>query len=338
MIHHFRDEAMKNSNPVLEKITIFDEAQRAWNQEFLTTFMKRKKGILDFSKSEPEFLIEIMDRHQDWAVIVCLVGGGQEIKQGENGIMEWFRAIRKSFPAWKIHVSDRITDSEYVQNDTLNEILKGLNYQFTPELHLGVSLRSFRSEKVAHFVKALLDADFEKARNLYQVFRMDYPIFLTRDLQKAKNWLRTHAHGSERYGVIAHSKAKRLKPLGIWVDELVNAPKWFLNPEGDVRSSFALECTATELVIQGLELDWAIVAWDANMRLENGQWKYYEFSGAKWLQKHKDTELIKNAYRVLLTRARQGMVLFVPEGDADDLTRKPEWYDGIFRVLKYILE
>lgn len=337
-IHHFRDHAVEDERATKERVAIFDEAQRAWNMAQLSQFMHRKKGIPDFVQSEPEFLIGVMDRHEDWAVIVCLVGGGQEINTGEAGITEWFRALQQHHPDWKVYLSDRITDSEYAPNGAVVDQLQGLNYYFIPELHLAVSLRSYRSESVSLFVKKLLDNDFEGARELYQQFKDDFPIHLTRSYAEAKAWIKDHACGSERYGVVACSSAVRLKPYGIWVNNTIDAPTWFLNPKTDIRSSYYMEDVATEFDIQGLELDWVLMAWDANLRIEDGKWAYYGFTGTKWNKPNPErTAYLKNAYRVLLTRARQGMVIFVPEGDAADATCAPEFYDGIYQSLLTVL-
>lgn len=339
IIHHFRDDALNTDSPPCEKVAIFDEAQRAWDEKALSNFMKRKKGTPNFQMSEPDFLISIMDRHEDWAVIICLVGGGQEINTGEAGLSEWFAALRKKFPQWKICVSDRITDQEYSRGQPLEALFQGLNTTIVPELHLAVSLRSFRSENVSAFVKHLLDGNWQKAKEIYEQFAKDYPIVLTRDLLKAKRWIREQAHGSERFGLIASSNAKRLKPCGIWVENELDAPIWFLNGRDDIRSSYFMENVATEFDIQGLELDWTLLAWDVDMRIENGAWECHAFSGCKWENRTNPirTQYIKNAYRVLLTRARQGMVVFVPEGNPEDETRKPEWYDQIYARLKGIL-
>lgn len=338
-IHHFRDEAVVDMRAPKEKVAIFDEAQRAWNADMLSKFMKQKKGRLNFSQSEPDFLISVMDRHEDWAVIVCLVGGGQEINTGEAGILEWFQAIRTSFPHWQVYLSNRMTDTEYAPNGAIIEQVQGLNYQFLPELHLSVSLRSFRSESVSAFIKNLLDNNFTQAKELYQQFRHDYPIYLTRDFVDAKAWIKSHAKGSERYGLVACSSAIRLKPHGIWVKNKLDAPSWFLNKREDIRSSYCLEDVATEFDIQGLELDWVLMGWDANLRLENGEWAYYGFTGTSWNNTNEErAAYLKNAYRVLLTRARQGMVIFVPHGDPNDHTRCPEWYDGIYETLRSVLQ
>ena len=194
-IHHFRDDAIAVTTPPIEKVAIFDEAQRAWNAKSLCNFMTRKKGVTDFNMSEPEFLINIMNRHQDWAVIICLVGGGQEINTGEAGISEWFNSLKQNYPDWYVYISDRITDSEYSNGNPISDLLQGINYQIITELHLGVSLRSFRSENVSKFIKVLLDGNYEEARKLYLSFAYDYPISITRDLNEAKDWIRAHAKG-----------------------------------------------------------------------------------------------------------------------------------------------
>lgn len=339
IIHHFRDDAISVDTPPVEKVAIFDEAQRAWDEQNLTDFMKKKKHIEDFNMSEPEFLISILNRHNDWATIICLIGGGQEINKGESaGIYGWFDSLRNNYPNWDIYVSDKITDDEYSKGHNFAEMTKNMNVNIIEDLHLAVSLRSFRSENVSNFVKALLDVDIDTAKRLYEQFNNDYPVFVTRNLHKAKLWVRSQAKGSQRYGLTASSGAKRLRKYGIWVQNKIEATNWFLNGKNDVRSSFHLEETATEFDIQGLELDWTIVCWDADLRFENGDFKHLKFVGTKWQNiKSADNILyLKNAYRVLLTRARQGFVIFVPSGDETDMTAKPEYYDGIYRYLKSV--
>lgn len=339
IIHHFRDDAISVDTPPVEKVAIFDEAQRAWDKQNLTDFMKKKKHIEDFNMSEPEFLISILNRHNDWATIICLIGGGQEINKGESaGIYGWFDSLRNNYPNWDIYVSDKITDDEYSKGHNFAEMTKNMNVNIIEDLHLAVSLRSFRSENVSNFVKALLDVDIDTAKRLYEQFKNDYPVFVTRNLHKAKLWVRSQAKGSQRYGLTASSGAKRLRKYGIWVQNKIEATNWFLNGKNNVRSSFHLEETATEFDIQGLELDWTIVCWDADLRFENGDFKHLKFVGTKWQNiKSADNILyLKNAYRVLLTRARQGFVIFVPTGDETDMTAKPEYYDGIYRYLKSV--
>lgn len=339
IIHHFRDDAISVDTPPVEKVAIFDEAQRAWDEQNLTDFMKKKKHIEDFNMSEPEFLISILNRHNDWATIICLIGGGQEINKGESaGIYGWFDSLRNNYPNWDIYVSDKITDDEYSKGHNFAEMTKNMNVNIIEDLHLAVSLRSFRSENLSNFVKALLDVDIDTAKRLYEQFNNDYPVFVTRNLHKAKLWVRSQAKGSQRYGLTASSGAKRLRKYGIWVQNKIEATNWFLNGKNDVRSSFHLEETATEFDIQGLERDWTIVCWDADLRFENGDFKHLKFVGTKWQNiKSADNILyLKNAYRVLLTRARQGFVIFVPTGDETDMTAKPEYYDGIYRYLKRV--
>lgn len=335
IIHHFRDDAISTTLAPIEKVAIFDEAQRAWDETNLTNFMKRKKGVFDFDMSEPEFLINIMNRHSDWSTIICLIGGGQEINTGEAGLIEWFDSLRNKFSNWDVYVSDKISDHEYTRGKSLNTLIQGLNCKIVKDLHLSVSLRSFRSENVAGFVKDVLDVNVENAKQLLTQFKNDYPIYITRDLDKAKTWIINQAKGSERYGMIASSGAKRLRSYGVWVQNKVDAPTWFLNGKDDVRSSYFLEETATEFDIQGLELDWSILCWDANLRFNNGKFEYYNFIGSKWqnINKFENVLYLKNAYRVLMTRARQGFVIFVPEGNLKDRTRLPKYYDGIFSYL-----
>lgn len=300
--------------------------------------MGRKKGIQNFEMSEPDFLISILDRHKDWAVIICLVGGGQEINKGESeGISGWFEAIRNKYKNWDVYISNKIIEEEYLKGKNFNELVKNINYIEKENLHLSVSLRSFRSEKVSNFVKLLLDNDILNASELYKEIRKDYPIFLTRDINTAKAWIKTKAKGSERYGMIASSGAKRLRKYGIWIQNKVEAEKWFLNPKNDIRSSYFLEETATEFDIQGLELDWTIVCWDANLRY-NQNFEYYNFTGDSWknINKEEIRVYLKNTYRVLLTRARQGFIIFVPQGDSEDKTMQTKFYNGVYDYLKNI--
>jgi hypothetical protein len=318
-------------------VTVFDEAQRAWTREQTAKFMD-ERGILDFNMSEPAFLISAMDRHKDWAVIICLVGGGQEINTGEAGLPAWFDALRHLYPHWKVYVSNQISDEEYTRGLKFDDMLRGLQYKTVDRLHLAVSLRSFRSERVSAFVKSLLDIDIPTAQSLYSELKYKYPIVITRDLDTARNWVRLRARGTERYGLTASSGGKRLRNCGIWVQSSITAENWFLNDKDDVRSSFYLEDTATQFDIQGLEVDWSIVAWDADYRIENGYFIPYNFTGTKWNSvKQKDNRLyIKNAYRVLLTRARQGLVIFIPHGNNNDKTRLNKYYDGTYRYLLQI--
>ena len=338
IIHRFRDEALTTNNPPAEKVAIFDEAQRAWNEESLTDFMKRKKGVDAFNQSEPEFLIRIMDRHQDWAVIVCLVGGGQEIYNGEAGIIDWFRALQNKFRNWHIYLSNKITDSEYVGNSSIEELLTGCSYSLRPALHLGVSLRSFRSEKLAEFVKLLLDSEPSAAAAVYSELSIHYPIILTRDLDKAKEWIRKKARGTERYGLLASSEGKRLRGIGIWVPSVINHVGWFLNEKDNVDSSYFLEVAASEFKVQGLEIDYSILAWDADLRRSGKGFDYFKFRGTRWnhVNNMQQQKYLKNAYRVLMTRARQGMIIFVPSGTdpEDDPTRDSAFYDDIYKYLR----
>ena len=338
IVHRFRDAAVEEKEPPLEKVAIFDEAQRAWDMEQLKKFMDQKKHVPDYNKSEPESLIEYMDRHDDWATIVCLVGGGQEINTGEGGIQDWFEALNNRFKNWNIYLSDKMTDSEYVGNSSLEEMLSAHSYNVIPELHLSVSMRSFRSEKQSAFVKALLDCDIELASSIYNDLIEKYPIVLTRNLDKAKNWVREKSRGSERYGMMATSAAERLRARGIWAANSIKPVKWFLEGKDNVDSSFHLEVTATEFAVQGLEIDYGIVAWDGDVRYEDGDFVYKRFTRNMWcnVNKPERRKYMKNAYRVLLTRSRQGMVIYIPEGNEYDSTTSPELYDSTYNYLRSI--
>ena len=336
-IHHFRDEYLRDENAPIERVVIFDEAQRAWTKEQTASFMKQKKGIDNFIMSEPEFLIGVMDRHDDWAVIICLIGGGQEINKGEAGLPEWFTALKENYQNWKIWVSAELNDFEYNMGEDLYADLNHGVLEEKEKLHLSVSVRSFRSEKVSDFVKTLLDCD-ANASSLIDQLNGKYPIAITRSFDLAKSWLKEKSRGTERIGILASSGGVRLKPHGINAKNDIDPRHWFLNGKNDVRSSFYLEDVATEFDIQGLELDWTCVCWDADLRFTNNGWDYKEFRGTSWNNiNDKSRKLyLKNSYRVLLTRARQGMIIFVPYGDKKDFTRVPKYYDSIYNYLKNI--
>lgn len=362
MIHHYRDLYLEGTQieegkivPVpgyfqshtdkayipAEHVAIFDEAQRAWTKDELCRFMREKKKINDFPFSEPEYLISCMDRQIDWGVVVCLVGNGQSINKGEAGLTEWIESIHRSYNDWDVYMSDYLLQSGDVTPEELSLIKDQLISK--EDLHLKMSMRSFRSEKVSIFVNQLLALQKEEAAATLKELE-NYPIVMTRSLETAKNWLRKHNRGSERMGILASSKAERLKAISINVRFKPDFVHWFLEDDSDIRSSNALEDTLTEFEVQGLEIDWSCVAWDADLRLNKNEklWQHYQLrSGTKWQNIHKpqNREYQINAYRVLLTRARQGMVIVVPYGDngnPPDETRKPEWYDGIYNYLKEI--
>lgn len=360
MIHHYRDSCLEGTKIVdgrivadetyfqnpknaeksfvpIDHIAIFDEAQRAWTKEALVNFMSRKKGYPNFPYSEPEYLISCLDRHNDWAVIVCLVGGGQEINTGEAGISEWIESLNRDYKDWHVFISDRLHDSEYAAGKALKMLDSHPHVKFEPSLHLAVSMRSFRAENLSKFVQSLLDLELEEAHKIYQTID-HYPIVLTRSLNKAKRWLKEQARGTERYGIIVSSQAQRLKPLAIDVRLKPDVVHWFLDDDTDVRSSFYLEDVVTEFDIQGLELDWACVVWDGDFRYTPKGWTHHSFCGDKWhnIIKPDRKAFQKNAYRVLLTRARQGMIIVVPEGDPEDPTRQANFYDPTYNYLKKI--
>ena len=380
MIHRYRDNMLaKIKNPVenetleidptkavkmeeagfgeVEHVAIFDEAQRSWTHKRLADYLKRggtygnKLKVPNFPVSEAAFLIWSLDQREDWATIICLVGGGQEINTGEAGISEWIQAINEKFPHWKVYISPKLTEAEYAEG-RVNELLAdNHNVTYSEDLHLGVSLRSYRAEKLSAFVHALLSFD-DNAKELYAEIKDKYPIVLTRDMAKARKWLHSKVRGTERTGVLVTKESARYKPLAVHIlpsgDE--NAVHWFLEDKIDTRSSNYLEDAATEIQVQGLELDYICVLWDADMRYEDGEWHYYRFNGnTKWNELTGKTEsqqeqmkYMLNAYRVLLTRARAGMVICVPKGNAnktsngfwEDSTRLPELYDGTYRYLK----
>jgi len=380
MIHRYRDNMLaKIKNPVengileidpekavrmgkagfgeVEHVAIFDEAQRSWTHKRLAYYLRRggtygnKLKVPNFPMSEAAFLIWSLDQREDWATIVCLVGGGQEINTGEAGISEWISALNEKFPEWDVYISPKLTEAEYAEG-RVNELLKDRsNVNYSESLHLAVSLRSYRAEKLSAFVHALLSFSND-APLLYNEIKDKYPIYLTRDMEKARKWLHEKVRGTERTGVLVTKEAARYKPLAIHIlptgDE--NAVHWFLDDKNDTRSSNYLEDAATEIQIQGLELDYTCLLWDADLRYDNGKWSYFTFNGnTRWNELTGNSESAQerrkymlNAYRVLLTRARRGMIICVPAGNPnktlsgfwEDSTRLPEYYDGTYQYLK----
>ena len=348
-----------NDAAEVEHVVIFDEAQRAWTREKLMSPGRSGRTTIlqhpDFPYSEPAFLIWSLDLRQDWMAVVCLVGGGQEINTGEAGILEWIKAINTHFPKWHVYISPNLRGPEYAGEKLLPELKQIENVSENPDLHLAVSRRSLRAEKVSDFVKALLDGDNTKAKLLYQEFKDKFPIFLTRNVEKGKQWLRERKaksiskNESGKIGMLMSSKAFRLRPYGYEikkVGEYKNVGKWFLRSDDDVESSDFLEVALSEFFVQGLELDWTGVIWDADFRdVDSAMWAFYSgFNGQKWtgekIALKSDENLTdsqqyqKNAYRVLLTRARRGMIIIVPEGDDNDITRSSSNYDSTYYYLK----
>ena len=372
-VHHFRDDTLRDPAPPDDHVVVFDEAQRAWDARQLASFMKRKKGRPGFTQSESELLLSALDRHDDWAVVVCLVGGGQEINTGEAGIGAWLESVRTAFPGWDVFISPHLTDSEYAATGALARLTEsrevktgsgaicwsaqsdqprpqaGVSRQMGPDavflvqdpaLHLATSMRSFRAESLSRFVKALLDGEAEAGRELLESFREQYPIVLTRSMRAARRWIRQQRRGPERAGLVASSSAQRLKPHAIDIRVNIDPVHWFLSPAKDTRSSLYLEDAATEFQVQGLELDWTIVTWDADLRWSGDDWSYHSFRGAQKaensrtdVKKPERRQYLKNASLVLLTRARQGMVIFVPPGAKRDKTRNPGFYQGVSQYL-----
>ena len=376
IIHRYRDNMLaKIKNPVengvveidperaihlehtgygeVEHVAIFDEAQRSWTHKRIADYLKRggtygnKLKVPNFPMSEAEFLIWSLDQREDWAVIVCLVGGGQEINTGEAGITEWINALNTMFKHWHVYISNKLTDVEYAEG-LVNELLQGnSNVTYSEKLHLAVSLRSFRAETLSAFVQSLL-AFRSDAADLYRdVSSRNYPIVLTRNMDTARAWLRKQARGTQQTGILVTKVAARFKPLAVHIlaQDEENAVHWFLEDKTDIRSSNYLEDAATEIQVQGLELDYACVLWDADMRYEAGAWTFYKFNGKnKWNPENnkENQKYMLNAYRVLLTRARQGIIICIPKGNShftnegfpEDPTRLAEFYDGTYEYLK----
>ena len=389
IIHRYRDNMLaKIKNPVengiveidpgkairqeqtgygeVEHVAIFDEAQRSWTHKRIANYLKRggtygnKLKVPNFPMSEAEFLIWSLDQREDWAVIICLVGGGQEINDGEAGIGEWINAINSKFKHWHVYLSRQLTQPEYAEGRVYDLLRNTPNVTFDDSLHLAVSLRSFRAETFSSFVNSLLSFRSDTASLYNDVMHKNYPVVITRDIEKARRWLREMARGTQQTGILVSKTASRYQPLALRVlDNDDNTVHWFLEDKTDVRSSNYLEDAVTEIQVQGLELDFACVVWDADVRCDKNKWTFHKLSiksnwspnpdwkpNTKWIDENniEKQKYMLNAYRVLLTRARQGLVICVPAGNSnltsegfpEDPTRLPEVYDGTFEYLKSI--
>lgn len=313
-----------------DKVVVFDEAQRAWNAE-------KQRKTFHRDASEPAVMLSIMDRHPQWAVIVALVGGGQEIHDGEAGLAEWGRTLAQQFPHWRILASPEVlSGGAGLAGHRLfaAEDWQQLDIQTDDSLHLPVSIRTFKADNVTRWVDAVLHRNTTEASELFGKLG-DFPIVITRSLDAARAWVRMQTRGEHRCGLVASSGALRLRADGLELSgEFRRAyayEEWFLAPPGDVRSSFQLEVAATEFECQGLELDWVGVCWGGDLVIEpSGRWLFRYFHGKGWRNYRDagDRQYLLNKYRVLLTRARQGVVVWIPRGDSTDETRNPALLDA----------
>lgn len=356
LVPNFRKEYDRTTTPPNEHVFIFDEAQRAWDAIQVKRKEKRTDGM-----SEPDILLSYLNRHQDWCVAVALVGTGQDIHNGEAGISEWYKALTAKFPDWEICLAAIDNSTEF---DAMRETHKEL-IRLNPDLHLKHPMRSFRAQQISDFVEALLigKKGLDSAKVLLQELlakgddgRVKFPIYLTRNLSCAKNKIKEMAKGSERYGILISSRAKRLRYYGLFSSgNEFDQVAWFLDGKTSINSSYSMEIAGWEFKVQGLEIDYAIVGWDGDYKYDNTSGKFvcqrFAPSKAKWIplkdEKDEDDESesvetrcrhLINAYRVILTRARQGMILFVPTGDitGKDKTVLPETYDSTYEFLKSI--
>lgn len=339
-VHNFLRFHLERSEELPhENVVIFDEAQRAWD----STQMDRKRGI---SSSEASLLCEVMERLPDWAVIVALVGGGQEIFLGEAGLEDWGRALQDRSVPWQVIASPEVlVGGESVAGHKLFEdsIPANVAFKKDPLAHLDVVVRNHRAQQWTKWVNEFLSLRLDRARMHFPATD-EFPCFVTRDLAATRKWLQIH-HGldsEDRTGLVATSKDFRLRAEGIEraTSFLSNYAfdKWFLGTHTDVRSSYSLEVAASEFECQGLELDWVGLCWGLDLTpSEDGKvWDYRKFRGARWQNVRNETErnFTLNRYRVLLTRARKGLVIWVPKGDQNDPTRDPTRYDRIYDVLR----
>jgi len=335
-VHRFADEYYgEGQRQPAQNVIVFDEAQRAWDAD-----QNARAGRPHVS--EPEMMIEVMDRHADWAAIVALIGGGQEINRGEAGLAEWGRALSR-FPHWRVYVPPnalgrgQAADSDHLFETTPNpypvEIIEA------DELHLNVCTRSIRAQRISEWVDAVLLGKPEEALRIAE--SLDAKPAITRSLNIAKIWLNANRRGRTRSGLVASASAARLRADGLEptfdLHQRFDWEHWFLDVHdcsdphcdhrycNDVRASSMLEVAATQFEIQGLELDWIGLCWGEDLAWDGAQWICRRFNNNEWrLIKPSDRRrrmYLVNAYRVLMTRARQGMVIYVPTPDKGDTSR-----------------
>lgn len=338
-VHSYLAESLNRTEPPAEHVVIFDEAQRAWDSNKMQKMANKARApgeikhgaeATESSKSEPWQIMRVLDRHDDGAVVIALCGNGQEIHDGEAGVAEWLSARDENFAHWEVHCSPIAAELSNAKSDH-----PGL--RLTPHLHLDVPLRSHRAFGHAAWVDAVLKGDAETAKK--KISSIDLPIVLTRDLDAAREWLWKTTAGTRRCGLLASSGGTRLRPYGIEVSadfrKGVDFPFWFTADRGDLRSSHSLEVAATEFECQGLELDRVGLCWSWDLTISDGQLAPQTFRGTKWnsVKSQRERAYVLNKYRVLLTRAREGMVIWVPKGRAEDSSRPPLEADALVKYL-----
>ncbi len=327
----FRDHHVREPGPSPERILIIDEAQRCWTAPHAV--LKTRNRPVPLATSEPGHLLDIMIRRQDWSVVVCLLGGGQEIHDGEGGIAEWGRALAAR-PGWRAVAPKDAMHAE----DSRQRLLPHPRLTWDDRLHLSQPVRSVHAPAAAAWVAAMLSNNAEKARGIARA-EGGLPFRLTRSLDDMRCALQ--GRGSRQSGLLASSQARRLRAEGLGAvlphqDEDAVA-RWFLGRWPDIRSADALELVATEFCVQGLELDQAGVCWDADLirNVDGANWQARSLRGAAWtlLRRAEAVSNRLNAYRVLLTRARFATVIWVPRGAHRDITRDPAQYDAVADYL-----
>ena len=344
-VHSYIRDGLRLDAPPHENIAVFDEAQRAWDANHVARRYSQLRqrgfdvlGEAFDSMSEPEMMLRVMDKHPSWAVLVALVGGGQEINDGEAGLEEWGRALSSKFPRWRIAASPAVLpggaglSGHRLFHDAMPE---SSSVEAAEELHLAVSIRSYRAEALSAWVDAVVGGDSATAAQVAQQLE-HYPLKLTRDLSAARKWLSQQRRGERRSGLLASAGALRLRAEGIELSQGFRGNKgqyenWYLKPDGDSRASNQLEVAASQFECQGLEIDWGGLCWGEDFLWQPGSsWCYSRLNGASRgrVPRENKQRYIRNAYRVLLTRAREGMVLFVPNGCDRDPTRPSHLFNA----------
>jgi len=323
--HAFLGERGSQTGSSDGKVLIFDEAQRTY---------ERGKRVLrkPLEDDEAALILQAMESsYGQWCVVVALLGHNQFINSGELGSGAWIHAAQRH--RWRCVIANETIE---LLNDADRNALNSSDTRDVLEAgHLKQSLRYYRNTRIEEWVAAVLDGDAEAARRVATSFAEADTVWLTRSLQDGKSWLRNHRVGEQRSGMVGSGNGKRLAADGLFVGLKPSIADWMLKPDGDIRSSNMLEMIQNQYQIQGLEIDWALVCWDLDLRHSDGGWPAHKLSGPKWQAKSASLDVAKNGYRVLLTRARKGMAIYVPIGDLTgvDETRPVDAYDGIADFL-----
>jgi len=338
-LHAFKRELIsKKQKSIDENILIFDEAQRVWDSVKLSEWLVTKKASDSYyGLSEADLLFNIF-KDKEWGVIIALVGLGQDIHTGENGLGVWFKSLLEKNTDWEIKLSKEIFNQAADNISSYKEVLlKNKRVSDCDGLYLRTCIRTPRAKNLSDFSEALLNNQPEKAKMALPRFD-DYPICITRSLQTAELYLLANRKRKERCGKLCSSNSKILGRISHSFDNIDtwHFANWMLDENGR-DSSNSLTFSASEFNIQGLELDWGLLGWDMDMYYFKGKWNQQKMLTPKRFCESSDIvkKHILNTYRVLLTRARKGLIIYIPKtNDFEDPFNVSSYFDSTYEYLK----